>query len=78
MRVDAANAARAIVGMDRRLQVLIRERFVRHASKSDLQVSEASKLELRQMQFQRAEMAGVERGLQQAFAFGQIARIARV
>ena len=29
-------------------------------------------LELRQVQFERAEMAGIQRGLQQALAFGKI------
>jgi len=62
----------AIVGMNRRQQVLVRERLARLAAQERLASIGGFKLLFREMQFERAEMAGVHRGLQQAFAFGEV------
>jgi hypothetical protein len=61
-----------IVGMNRGQQILVRKGLARLASEECLAGVGSLELELRQMQFQRPEMTGVQRGLQQAFAFGKI------
>ncbi len=71
---DAFIAARAIVGMDCALQVLIRERSLRIASKRGFAGCRGFKTEVGQMQLPVAELPGLERGLQQLAAFGQIAK----
>src|SRR5438045_2604830 len=53
-------------------QILIRKRFVRGASEKFLAGIGSFELQFGQMQLQRTEMARVQRGLQQAFAFGEI------
>ena len=70
--VQHLHAPRAIVGMNRGQQILIGKRLARLAPEKRPAGVGGLELKLRQMQFQRAEMAGVERGLQQAFAFGEI------
>jgi hypothetical protein len=58
--------------MNRRQQILIRKRLARLASEEPLAGVGGLELKLRKMQLQRAKMAGIERGLQQALAFGEI------
>jgi hypothetical protein len=71
---DAFSAARAIGGMDRALEVLICERFLHIASKRGLAGCRGFKAQVGQMQLPRAELPGLERGLQQVPAFGQIGK----
>ena len=71
---DAFIAARAIVGMDRALQVLICERPLRIASKRGFAGCRGFKAEVGQMQLPRAELPGLERGLQQVPAFGKVGK----
>ena len=63
---------RAVVGMNRGQQILVRKRLARLAAKERLAGVGRFQLELRQMQLQRAEVAGIQRRLQQALAFGEI------
>ena len=65
-------AARAVVGMNRGLQILERKRLAGLASEKTLAGVGSLQLQFGQMQFKRAEMAGIQRGLQQAFALGEI------
>ena len=53
-------------------QVLIGERQVRGAPEEALAGRRGLQLEARYVQFERAEMAGIERRLQQAFALGEV------
>ena len=69
---STSRAARPVVGMNRRQQILIGKRLARLAPEKPLAGLGSFELELRQMQLERAETPGVERGLQQAFAFGEI------
>ncbi len=70
--VQDLTAARAVLGMNRCLQILVGKRIVCLASEKRAAGVGGFELKLRQMQLQRAEMAGVERGLQQAFAFSEV------
>ena len=63
---------RTVVGMNRIQQILVRKRVVRLAAIERLAGVGRFQLQLRQMQLQRAEVAGVERGLQQALALGEV------
>ena len=70
--IEHRKASRPVVGMNRRQQILVGKRLARLPSeKADADVG-SFQLVVRQMQFQRAEMAGVQRRLQQIFAFRQI------
>ena len=64
--------SRTIVGMNRCQQSLIGKRLARAASEEFPAGVGSLEVKFRKMQFQRPEAAGVERGLQQAFAFGEI------
>ena len=63
---------RTVVGMNRGQQIRIRKRVARLAAKERLAGVGRFQFELRQMQLQRAEMAGIERRLQQALALGEV------
>ena len=58
--------------MNRCQQILIGERLARLSSEEADAGIGSLELVIRQMQFQRAETAGVQRGLQQVFAFGKV------
>ena len=58
--------------MHRFEQILISEGAARLAPEECLAGRRRLELEIRQMKFERAEMAGIERGLQQVFALGQV------
>ncbi len=58
--------------MNRRQQVLIRKRLVRPAAEKRLAGIGGFEFELRETQFERAEAAGVQCRLQQAFTLGEV------
>ena len=58
--------------MNRGLQIPVRKRLARLASEKPLAGVGGLELQFGQMQFERAEMTGTQRGLQQAFALGEI------
>src|ERR1700675_2312001 len=70
--IQHVETSRAIVGMNRRQQILVRKRLARLAAEERLTGVGGLQLKLRKMQFERTETAGAQRGLQQAFAFGEI------
>ena len=62
----------AIIGINRSLQVVEGERLRRAAPEEGLAGIRQLQLHTRQMQFQRTEAPGIERGLQQPFALAQV------
>ncbi len=71
-QIEQLETSRPILGVNRSQQILIWKGFARLASEERLAGVGGIELELRKMQFECPEMAAVERGLQQAFAFGEI------
>ena len=63
-----------VIGVNRCEQVLIGKRFTRLSAEITCANVGCFEFELRNMQFQRPQMTGAQRGLQQAFAFGQIGK----
>ena len=72
VRVQHLLPPRAVIGMNRRLQILEGKRLARPSSEKTGAGLREIEFELRQTQFERAEMSGVQRRLQQALAFGEI------
>src|SRR4029450_5690449 len=62
-QIKHLETSRPIIGMNRRQQILIGNGLARLASEKRLAGIGGFELELRKMQFERPEMAAVERGL---------------